>query len=286
MLKKWFAEVVALIITASSAAQLHGSEIQFPPHSGMTIVAEAESSYRQGKYDVFLKQLHEQYENAGKAGALRGLFESAKSAMNASPEGIREKLLKSRLEVVELSKKRDQELLEAVTQDPDSEIADKVDTVVSYDYTTQGAEVLAELDSFKYQIPETAIGTIDNKISALETEYYMKEMLLNVASQTSKTKSEDFEHKKIAIQLKKLDKMQEAANEANDKIWMKKIALAKKAFLAQSAFKMDYLVLQDLAAGTTLPQNPVEEKVKQIMMDFQLARKGVFDRNLSEIAQN
>ncbi len=286
MSKKWFAEILALAISITSATQLHGSDVTPPASSSKQVVAEAESSYRQGAYDLFLSQLHEQYENAGKAGAIRGLFESAKSAMKASPEDIQKKIENNRSEMARLSRERNQKLLEAITKAPNSPLADSVDSVVSYDLSSQGAEVLAELDGLKYQIPETAVGTIDNKISALETEYYIKELLLNVASHNSGTKSEDFEQKKIAIQLEKLDKMEAAAKEAGDKIWIKKIDLAQKAFRAERAFNMDYQVLQSLAAGNITTQNPVEEKVKQIMMDFQQQKKGAFDRNLSEIAQN
>ncbi len=281
-MQKWLGEIFALLISLSSINQLHGDQ---QTDRGKEFVRQVETSYQNGEYDVFLSQLHQEYQNAGKAGAIRGVFESAKSAIKDSPEEIKEKIEDNRKELAELRKERDKQLLEAITTNPQLPIADKVDSVVFRNTSSEQIQVLKELDNLKYHIPETAIGTIDNKISALETEYHIKSLLLDVASQTANTPSSGLKNNRIALGLEKLDKMEQAAKEANDKIWIKKIQIAKQAFRSEIAFNTDFQVLQALAMGTVQPQNSVEEKVKEIMIDFQSKKQGAYDRNLAQVTQ-
>lgn len=275
MLKKWIGEILALALSIGSQATLEGKE---HPKAGSQIVQEVDQSYQKGEYDAFLKTLHEQYETAGKAGALRGIFESAKSAMHKTHHDILTGIKLNRHEIAKLEKERNQRLLQAVSENPDLDIVQKVDTVVFTSLTDEQEDILTELEALKFEIPKTAQATMENKISALETEYYVKSLLLDVGDHMSKEQIQDLERKKLILQLAKLDKMHEAAQEYADPIWVKKIEKAKAAYRVQSGYKVDYAILQHLARGKVVPQNDVEEKVKEIMMEYLSKREVVLSQ--------
>jgi len=279
MLKNWIAEVIALALSFGTQATLEGA--QTPP-TGNQIVQQMDEAYQKGEYNAFLTALHAHYETAGKAGALRGIFESAKKAMQKTHHEILTSLKLKRHEVAKLSKERNQRLLHAVSENPDLDIVQKVDSVVFSSITDEQNDILTELEALKFEIPETAQATIENKISAIETEYYIKSLLLDIGDHMTKEEMQDLEKKKIILGLAKLDKMFEAANEYGEKKWAEKIEKAKGAYRAQKAFTIDYEVLQNLARGKFDPQNSVEEKVKEIMMDYLNQR----EQTLSEIAIN
>lgn len=256
-MSKWIAELLALAISFSAQNALHGGEVISP---GKTIVMETKERYQSGEYSTFLSQLHEQYQNAGQAGALRGLFESAKNAMKDRPS-------KAKIVEKEQNHERNQRLLKAAEENPDLEIVKRIDSVAFFNPTKEHQKLLNELEELKFHIPETAEATLENKISALETEYYIKSLLLDVASHHGKTGS-DLTEKKVALQLEKFDKMEAAADEAGDFSRKKNLAKTRDAFLAESTYRADLSALDALATGTLAAENPVEEKVKEIMMEY------------------
>lgn len=269
MFKKWISKGLAIALLTGGFIPLNAEETPYS-YSGRQIIAEVEASYQKGEYEIFLEQLNEQYQRAGKAGVLRGIFESAKAVMPVSA------LLKDqkeyRTQLAKLDHERNEQLLQAVQGQMATPIGQKVSQIASSELPQDQIAALAELETLKYQIPQDAKATVDNKIGSLEVEYYIKSLLLDVAALKSGSTPEEVNKKKIALALKKLDLMETTAKEFNDEIWMKKIALAKEGFRADKAYRMDVEVLKELAAGNIDVENPVEEKVKGIMIEFQTQR--------------
>lgn len=269
MFKKWISKGLAIALLTGGFIPLNGDETPYS-YSGRQIIAEVEASYQKGEYEIFLEQLNEQYQRAGKAGVLRGIFESAKAVMPVSA------LLKDqkeyRTQLAKLDHERNEQLLQAVQGQMTTPIGQKVSQIASSELPQDQIAALAELETLKYQIPQDTKATVDNKIGSLEVEYYIKSLLLDVAALKSGSTPEEINKKKIALALKKLDLMETTAKEFNDEMWMKKIALAKEGFRADKAYRMDVEVLKELAAGNIDVENPVEEKVKGIMIEFQTQR--------------
>lgn len=256
---KWLAEIFAFIISATSTVPLEG----MPPSK--PFVQEVETSYNEGVYDDFLRQLDEQYRKAGKVGALRNIFETAKKSMkNKDPalKTINPDQFKKQ------SQERNKHLLEAIADHPDLEIVQKIDQVVFSEPTAKQEKILTDLDSLKYELPENTRPTLKNKISALETEYYLKSLLLDVGNHKSQSPTFELKKKKMVLSFEKFDKMQEIVSDFSDPIWEEKIAIAKDAFRVQSAYRDCLSDLEALALDLTIPKNSVEEKVKQIMMEY------------------
>jgi len=234
------------------------------PVAGKQVFGEVETAYQRGEYDKFLRALDEQYRRAGQAGALRGVFETARTVLQDKAQEFQEA---QKEKIAKLDKDRNRRLLEAVELLPNSAIAKTVDQVVFFKLAPQFQDVLSELASLKYVLPKEG-GGIAEQISALETEYMIKSHLLHIGNHLSESSKEDLGKKKIALSLEKLSRMKTIAREGKDPVWEEKIATAQLAFRIRNAFQWDLQTLRSLGEGELSAKNPVEENVQQIMMEY------------------
>lgn len=265
-MKKWIAEILILLMSITSQSYLHGNEKNVP-RSGKEIVIEAETSFSVGQYDKFLKQVHQEYQKAGKAGTLRAVYHNAKAALTASPEAKQAMRENYRSKIKLLNEQRNQKLLEAIGENPDLAIVKRVDSIAFHTQPDEDLDLLEEFDSLKLQVPSDAKATIENKVTALEVEYYIKTLLLEAGAHHKKTNA-DLTKKKIVLHLEKYKKMKDAAEQIDEGEWVQKIQRLRKAYLTDRAYKIDLIALNDLATGKIAVENSVEQKVKEIMMEY------------------
>lgn len=273
MKKKWIAEGLVLLVSFTACNPLHGSESHSIP-SGKAIVAEVEVAYKKGKYDSFLEQLDQQYKKAGKAGVLHSVFKKAKTSLKKQ-----QSLTDSEDKLQKLTQERNQRLLTLIEKSPKAEIAERIDSIVYYALQPQQTAFFDELEALREKVPEANGSTVENKISALETEYYIKSLLLDIANLHSGTSFEELQAKKTALILEKLDRIEDVAKDFDDVTWRKKIQQAKPFFLAHRAYQIDSSHLKAMANGSISPQNSVEEKVQAIMMDYQQQQNAYLSEN-------
>ncbi|NGX45246.1 MAG: hypothetical protein K940chlam2_00391 [Chlamydiae bacterium] len=276
-MKKFIAKILLGLFSVTAFTPLHANESDIP-EPGHKIVREVQQDYQNGKYDEFLSALHAEYERAGKAGVLRGLFESMKSSMP-------KELLTGQLNPLKDSE-RNQKLLAITTEHSELAVSKKVEGLLITPLDGETEEIFAELEALKYHLPEEDTATTENKISAIETEYHIKISLLEVAGMRSDS-SMDERYKKIAaLQFEKMAKLEAAVKESEDSPWKEKIASARGSFENYLAARLDYLSLKDLAAGKIKASNPTEEKVKEVMSGYLAQRQEAMRTQMSEIAQN
>lgn len=260
-MKKYLAEILALLLSMNAITPLEGNENHLP-RMGQEIVSQVEAEYKQGKYSNFLNQLHGQYQSAGKIGAIRGLFQTAKKGAD---DDVIESLDKKQAELDQI---RNQRLMEAIAENPNSEIAKKIQSIISLSERLPKFKILRELEQLKYQGATESTNPLESKISAIETEYYLKSLLLDIAGLRSDTSIEERYKKKIVLSLEKFQKIEAIVNASKDSAWKEKLRKMKKAHHDYLALCIDLETLNDLAKGKIDAHNPTEEKVKEIMMDF------------------
>jgi hypothetical protein len=261
MLKKWIAKLTLIALSIGVIVPL-----QAYTSSSSRQIEILEASYANGEYDTFLAELDEQYKRAGKAGVLRGLFESVKKVNKDESVSAQVEAIRATRE--QRDKERNRRLQEIATANPDLEISQKIQSLTSSPLSEQEKQILKELSALKIHIPEDTAPTIENKISALETEYHIKMLLLRGALFQSKTPSDNLHQKLQALTLQKFDRMEKAAKEYQSQEWMEKIAIAKEANHHLSVSAEESKELFALVTDAREPQNAVEEKVKQVMMDY------------------
>ena len=272
---KWIAEVLAVVLSMGAITPLHGEQ-----PLGREIVVEVEKDYKRGVYDTFLEQFDEQYQRAGHVGAVRSIFERAKKAI---PTKVLASTFaeKHKQKVKELYDERNKALIDAIAEDGDADIAKKVDSVIYFNIDPQMKDLLAEFDLLKYKAPEEVTNTVENKISAIQTEFYIKSLLLNIAHEKAESSPQVFLKKKIALELQKFEKMEAVAKASDDPVWLKKVQVAKEAYRLSLAHQIDLDTLRNLASGKIQPQNETEERVKAVMEDHLLKKNNYFQ----ELAQ-
>lgn len=281
-MKKWILEILLLSFSFSTLPSLHGEEI-LP--DGAQVVVEIEADYQKGTYKDFLTQLHKQYERAGKAGLLKAIFEKAKTKGRKKFDDpkVLEALAKYKQTMKLLDEKRNTLLKEAIQEQPDLDIARRVQAVVSFPSDPEHKQLLDEFEKHKFKIPENPVGSLESKIAALENEFYMKSLLLDVAAVRAK-KAVKFNKKKVVLMLEKLSKMENVAKSFKDSYWQSKLDRAKEAFHAENVYKIELDNLESLAQGKVEAKNDVEQKVKEIMMDYLQEKTSSF-KPVAEIVQ-
>jgi len=264
--RHWLTTLGLLLAHFMTGSPLEARSSHLPP-TGKEVVLEVEAAYNRGEYDSFLNALHHEYERAGKAGAIRGVFEVARIVMQEKPKSEKTRVAPNETRSG-VEQKRNRRLLEVIDASSNEEIAKIIDAVVFYSISSDALAILDQLSALKYVLPENAKGTVANKISALETEYTIKSHLLDIANIRSGSSPDELSKKKIALTLEKFARMKEAALHKKDLEWVAKIEKAQYAYQSQRKFSWNFKILQDIGRGKIFTENSVEEKVKQIMMEY------------------
>lgn len=223
--------------------------LQAGPKTGGEIVKEATESFHKGEYQTFLKGLHEQYEAAGKAGLLKTIFEKMKAAPS------------NPIDLAKLTQ-RNQKLVEAVKDHPDSAISGLAHQMAQLSFTSDQEAALSALQGLRFDLPENAPTGLRDKMAGIETEYRLKLALFEIASEKSGSDFETRVKKKIALEFEKLEKMEKVAQAAKDPAWMLFLKHAKEATETKLVQQLDWNALRDLAKTT-----PIEEKVLAILSE-------------------
>lgn len=236
--------------------------------TGKKLVETVEESYTKGAYDKFLKALDEEYRKAGKSGLLSSVFKEMKK-WNIDNEA----LLNEALQDIEKNdpdfiSELDQRLSDICREDPHSDICKKVTAVLHPPLTEKQKEALKFLGTLKNKLPNDKINTPENKLIAIEAEYDLKISLLQLALLRKDKKATIDAKKKLALNIEKFRKMEEAAAKFEDPKWKTLIQEAKSAFEDSYETRIDYAYLKDLSSGKIQPQTPTEENIKVVMKEF------------------
>lgn len=221
--------------------------------SGKEIVCQGKECYERGEYKAFMAELQTEFERAGKAGLLKSMFEKMKKANGKSSPPDLEQL-----------RKRNQRLLEACAEHPNLEICKRVDNVVFFSLTQEQREALQAIESLRYKLPSGKVfSSLEEKLSLIETEFYMKAAMLEIAFDKSKTDLETRIKKQEALVLEKFAKMQRVAKD--DPTWVERLALARKATEECLANQFDWQVLKDLTSGKIPPPSSEDAELLQAL---------------------
>lgn len=259
MKKQWI--LLTTILTAFTAGLI--SEEKEP--TGKKLIQTVEQQYKKGEYDVFLKALDDEYRKAGKSGLLGTVFKEMKK-WNVDNDI----LLHDALQDVDqgFMQQLDQSLSEICGEDPSSEICTKVAAVLHPPLNEKQKEALKFLGTLKNKLPDDKLNTPENKLTAIEAEYDLKISLLQLALLRKDSKAIVDAKKKLALNIEKFKKMEEAADKFEDSKWKSLIQEAKSAFEDSYETRMDYTYLTDLSSGKIQPQTPTEEKIKVVLKEY------------------
>ncbi len=224
---------------------------------GKEVINQGKQSYERGDYKTFISELNAEFERAGKGGLLAGAFEKMKATTRSGKFAVPDQ---SQIRA------HNQGLLEACANHPDLDVCQRIDNVVFFTLTDEQEKALSAVEGLRYKIPlGKKPSTLEEKLSIIETEFYMKSTLLEIAFEKSKPDFESRIKKQEALALEKFARMAKTA--AQDPVWRERVSLACSATEARLAHQFDWQVLKDLSSGKLSPPTPADAELVQMLRE-------------------
>lgn len=223
---------------------------------GSQVVQMVRSDYIDGKYNKFLKEMDQDYQDAKKSNDLEGLIELRKetSKINIHPDFAKA------YRVIQDSKNKD--LLNAASTLEKTAFTLKVESA---------AQSISDIDdhllALSYKVPGTGANSDENKLIDLGIEYYYKAIHLD--SLSAKSTIADRKQKHMALEMEKMSRMVEASKSFTDKNLKSSIQDAATILDYRIAKSYDMSDLIALSKGKIKPLSTLEQKAATIISNSQ-----------------
>lgn len=224
---------------------------------GKQTVASVRSAYEKGEYDSFLSQTDEDYKRAD----LSGLIEMRQKQI---PVDFQEKWEE---QFSDLQKKKNRELLNAVSDQDDSMFAEKVRSLAGNIFTADQEKAISRLNSFVVLAPKGGANDDENRLIDLDLEYEYK--LLHAQLPMSDVSPQQQQEYQLALRMEKMDKMAAASKSFQDLSLKQAVSLAAATLDVRLARNLDGVDLNALVRDKVKPSNSAEEKVYSILSSYQ-----------------
>lgn len=223
---------------------------------GKDTVASIRSSYENGEYNSFFKEVDESYKTAD----LKGLIEMRNKQV---PLEFQEEWSEK---FVILQKEKNQELVAALSEKDSSLFAQKVRSVAADLLTPEQEKALARLNSFISMAPNAGANADENALIQIDLEYEYK--LLHADLPGKDASSQERLSQQIALRMEKMDKMVKASKNFQDMQLKACVGIASDTLDARLARNLDGKDLNALLKSKA-PQGATEEKVLDILSSYQ-----------------
>jgi len=170
---------------------------------GSDKIALIRDNYEQGKYDAFFEKVDLAYQQAD----LDGLIALRKPPANLPNDDWAKPFL-------ELEAKKNQDLLDAVSDLDDSALAAKVRNVASNSTTDSQQEAFVQMDRISLLAPGTGINEDENTLIDIDLEYMYKDLQARLPADDV-SPEQRAEHL-IALHMQRAEKMEKASEKFQD----------------------------------------------------------------------
>ncbi|MCH9614690.1 MAG: hypothetical protein SP1CHLAM54_13460 [Chlamydiia bacterium] len=219
-------------------------------------------------YKKFLANLDDAYQKARSSWDYDDLLEQRKEvarlpkeAFNVSDKTVQEgdeKLLKI----------RNNALIEACLAMPSYPESASIRHMIFFSPSTAQKTALNYLYSLKQKFHGDGKTPLENVLINLDMEYWLKSLSLETEGLKSKMDPELLKERHLALDLERVEKMKDAALADPNTDEAKQIMEAYVVFPKHKEVLVEEDHLYRLAKGHVLPQNPLEEKAKEIMTAY------------------
>lgn len=227
---------------------------------GREVVSKTREAYAQGQYDEFLSQMEKDYQDSLRQNHLEGLAALRDAAHVQLSAEERAELDKK---FFALKKERNKQLLAAIRGQEETEFVKKVRSL---------ATELPEhnLIDFHIMSPGSSDSQEVNRLAELDLELEYK--LIHLDAPLAKGDSVDMRREKqLALKMQNADRMAGLGAVFQDADLKTRIAQYTSHSDEYLAREWDATDLHALGKGKIQPQNPLEEKVAEILASYQAA---------------
>lgn len=194
---------------------------------GKDVVKAVRSGYENGKYNQFMFDMDEAYNKAD-------LNDLIKLREDSSSQDIPEEWEQ---QFSELQRKKNSDLLLALSEKDDSPFAKKVRSLASNILTPEQEKAISRVNMFIALAPNAGSNVDENTLIDIDLEYEYK-LKVAVTQEESLTPQER-QALQIALRMEKLDKMRQASKNFEDKSLKQAVTIAHATLDARLARNLD-----------------------------------------------
>ncbi|MCP5506640.1 MAG: hypothetical protein H7A38_07150 [Chlamydiales bacterium] len=227
------------------------------------------ADYRAGKYNNFLKQSDEDYKDSEKKFAHNDLLEQRKKLSTMVHDYGNEKTTSLQEKITALHNAEHRELMKICLKHPNEKISSEVRDMIFFSPSKKEQESIEYIHGLSLKFKGDGLSPIENKLIAIDTEFWLKNMALEIAHVQKKTDQDSFEKKALVLQLEKIKQMQEACKgdltDVKIKSYVETAATVLPKVYASSATHKHLLAL---GRGKVAPSTPAEQEMQGVVAKY------------------
>lgn len=246
----------------SSSPQIEQTS-QIQMQMGKETISALRQAYQKGEYDQFLKEMDEAYQTIRSENQLSNLSDLRVAQLPELKDGD-----KWEETAAALREEKNQQLLNAISDEDSSVFAQKVRSAAAKLSTSDQEKALAQLSLFRLMAPNSGKTADENRMIDLDLEYEFKVLHMGrpVEGETSASQKRLNQY---VLQMEKSEKMAEAAKSFQDASLKQAVGLASSNLDERLAQNWDQMDLVFLARGKIKASNEQEEKIASILSSYQ-----------------
>lgn len=246
------------------------------------------ADYRAGKYNSFLKQADEEYQESERKWKHNDLLEQRKKLSTMVHDYGIDKTSPLQEKITALHEAQNRELLEICLNHPNEKISSEVRDMIFFSPNKQEEESIEYIHNLSLKFKGDGLSPIENKLITIDTEFWLKNMALEIAQVQKKMDLSSFEKKSLVLQLEKIKQMEEACKgdlvDVKIKSYVDTAATVLPKVYASAATHKHLLAL---GRGKLAPTTPAEKEMQAVMAKYlekeaALTEQAYPSKNLSE----
>jgi hypothetical protein len=257
------------LIGGEETAQNEPANVEQVTSPEQKLIDAVLADYRAGKYNHFLKESDDDYQESEKKFAHNDLLEQRKKLSTMVHDYGVDKTTTLQKKIAALHEAQNRELMEICLSHPNEKISREVRDMVFFSPSKQEQESIDYIHGLSLKFKGDGLSPIENKLISIDTEFWLKNMALEIAHVQKKTDSASFEKKALVLQLEKIKQMEEACKGDLVDIKIKShvdsaAAVLPKVYASAATHKH----LLALGRGKITPSTSAEEKMQAVMAKY------------------
>lgn len=257
------------LIGGEETAQNEPIQVEHVISPNQKLIEAVLADYRAGKYNHFLNQADEEYQESEKKFAHNDLLEQRKKLSTMVHDYGIEKTSALQEKIAALHEAQNRELMEICLNHPNEKMSREVRDMIFFSPSNQEQESIDYIHDLSLKFKGDGLSPIENKLISIDTEFWLKNMALEIAHVQNKTDQDSFVNKSLVLQLEKIKQMEEACKgdlvDLRIKSYVDTAATVLPKVYASAATHKHLLAL---GRGKIAPTTLAEEKMQGVMAKY------------------
>lgn len=238
---------------------------------GEESVAVLRKDYLDGKFDLFLDTLEDDYQDLQKSGRFE---EFAEMRRVPAPDEQTVSLAKQFEQLaLGVTRERNEALIKLCDGQESDSVCRKVLSILSPSDDSE-SDAMNYLASLRFKTVDVAKNADEKKLIEIDTAYEFKSVHLDL-QKINGQEIGDLSEKQMVLSMDKMQKMIKASETFSDVDLKEKVALAAKGFDKRLAKNWD---LRQLIAAGRHPSNDLEKQIGSILSSYQAKKDDLYQK--------